>query len=111
MVLRYMLNSGPWGPHMTPFMTIVCLFVCLFGGGLNARVSEQKKRWRQELHSNGYYLPLSGPSMLLCVVCIHSALASATASYHRFAVKPAAHRTAGRSLFKRLKFASSPALR
>ena len=27
MVLRHMQNSGPWGPHMTPFMTILVFFV------------------------------------------------------------------------------------
>ena len=27
MVLRCMLNSGPWGPHMAPFMTIFGILV------------------------------------------------------------------------------------
>ena len=29
MVLRYMPNSDPWGPHMTPFMTIFGIYVSI----------------------------------------------------------------------------------
>ena len=61
MVLRYMPNSDPWGPHMTPFMTIFGIYVSAQIPNIEKNQVYEVYKYREVSHSNSHQISLRMP--------------------------------------------------